>query len=248
MDPDLPPPPPRPESAPPPEPEPRPAQVEIQAARDRFRSQVGLVIAAVSIFGAVVAWRASIVSSNASDLDQRATQELAHQEQLLATHRGQVSQDLRLLAMYQEHGKRRHLMLEQANSIENSNAELAYGLRIRAQGEGAITRMLQGLFLGYYATLDEDGNAEYNRDTAFEFLVGRDGELASLRPNQLADEAGAAQREGENLTGIAAILVTALFFLTIAQVARPQIRRIFAGTGIVVAAVGFILFVLLAVT
>ncbi len=248
MDQDLPPPP--PESTPPQglEPQAEQAQTETEAARDRFRSRVGLVIAAISIFGAVVAWRASIVSSNASDLDQRATQELAHQEQLLATHRGQVSEDLRLLAIYQEHGKLRQTMLEQAKRLEKRNPELANALEIRAQGEGAITRMLRGFFLGYYAGLNKKGNAEYNRNTALEFLVERDPELASLRPRQLADEAGAAQREGENLTGIAAILVTALFFLTIAQVARPQIRRIFAGTGIVVAALGFILFVVLAVT
>ena len=209
---------------------------------------MGLVIAAVSILGAVVAWRASIVSSNASNLDQRATQELAHQEQLLATHRGQVNEDLRLLAIYQEHGKLRQTMLEQAGRLRNSNPALAHALEIRAQGEGAIVRMLQGLFLGFYPTLDEKGRADYDRSTALEFLAERDSELKNLRPNQLAVEAETTRREGENLTGIAAILVAALFFLTLAQLAQPQLRRTFAGTGVVVATIGFLLFVLLAVT
>jgi len=108
--------------------------------------------------------------------------------------------------------------------------------------------MLRGLFLGYYPSVDEKGNAEYNRDAALEFLIENDGELKSLRPNQLAGEAEGARREGENLTGTAAILVAALFFLTLAQVAGPQIRQTFAMTGVVVASIGFLLFFLLWVT
>ena len=57
---------------------------QLQADREgRFRTLVAILIAVVSIAGAVLAWRASQASSGASDADVRGTVSIIHHNQAL---------------------------------------------------------------------------------------------------------------------------------------------------------------------
>src|SRR5436190_18421116 len=82
---------------------PAPPAAAAPAPTDRFRSWVGVMIAVVSILGAVVVWRASVESSNASDLTQQGTQQLILQQQKQSAIEAGVARDFSLFSDFQEH-------------------------------------------------------------------------------------------------------------------------------------------------
>src|SRR5690349_665002 len=108
-------------------PRPKPPKTE------RFRAVVGVLIAAVSILGAVVVWRASVESSNGSDLTQQGTQQLILQQQTRGSIEAGVARDFRLYAQFQEHVMNWRQMLAQADHA--TDPTLAADLRTQARSE-----------------------------------------------------------------------------------------------------------------
>ena len=208
------------------------AQGERKSATDRFRGRVAILIAFVSIMGAVVAWRASEASELASNLDQDATQQFVQREQILGQLDEDVIQDMRLLGSYQEHVKA-WKELDRAAAAATGGA--ADDLRRRAQEERALARALYLLFQTAYPT-DPEENGDVAFDREFAQRVMRDGndDLATLAPEATDARADDAHEKTVNLVALAALLVGALFLLTLAQMARPTIRALYAGAGAVV--------------
>src|SRR3954467_14335189 len=85
---------------------------------ERFRAVVGVLIAVVSSLGAVVVWRASVESSNASDLTQQGTQALILQQQTRGGIESGVARDARLFIQFQEHVLNWRQLLVQADQQE----------------------------------------------------------------------------------------------------------------------------------
>ena len=214
------------------------------AKRDTLRFRTGIAIAVVSMLGAVVAWRASIVSSDASDLNQFATQELAEQQQILARHQNEVNQDIRLLASFQEHAWLEKRYRDDAKKVKKSSPDLAKGLQVRANGEAGLKREVEQFFLGGYPAVDDaKATASYSSETALRELADQDARLAELRPVALSEEAAGRHRQALQLVGVGAIFVVALFFLTIAQLAELPRGTTFGLIGGAVAVIGLLLFV-----
>jgi hypothetical protein len=238
------PPPAAPPPAPPPPAPPAAAQPPRADAggRDRFRTRVAILIAVTSMIGAVVAFRASITSSNASSLDQLATQELVQQEQIEARLQGQVAQDLRLLGRYQQHVKAARLLERDANKVRGRFPELAERLATQAEGESYLARTMLPLFEVPPTAPDGKGNVSYDCDVVLAQLQAGDPDLAVLDPEQTAADAEAEEQKTLYLVGIAALLVAALFFFTIAQLAKRSTRGIFGVAGALVLVTGVALF------
>ena len=200
------------------------------------------------MLGAIVAWRASIVSSDASDLNQLATQELAEQQQILARHQNAVNQDIRLLASFQEHVWLENRYRDDAKKVKKSNPDLAKGLQVRANGEAGLRREVEQFFLGAYPAVDENkATVSYSRATALRELADQDARLAELRPVALSAEAASRHRQALQSVGVGAIFVVALFFLTLAQLTELPRGTTFGLIGGGVASVGLLLFIVLGI-
>ena len=230
-------------AVPPPPPEaPGPAAAE---PADRFRTVVAVLIAVTSILGAVVAWRASVSSSDAGDLDEQATQELVLQEQELASIEGLVANDQRLFARYQEHILAWRILLRQADETRQSDVGLADALKAQAAGELALARSLRRFFQGGTPDFgDEEGKVVYDREFVMNNLRANNPELAELDPDATFALAEEEHDRTVRLVGVFTLVIVALFFLTIAQFAREAIRGLFAVAGVVVALAGLVLFAL----
>ena len=216
------------------------AQGERKSATDRFRTRVAILIALVSIMGAVVAWRASEASELASNLDQDATQQFVQREQILGQLDEDVMQDVRLLGAYQEHVKAWKELERSANAASGAAAET---LRRRAQEERALARTLYLLFQTWYPSHpEENGDVAFDRDAARAWMRDGNDDLATLAPEATDARADAAHEKTVNLVALAALLVGALFLLTLAQMARTTIRAVYAGAGTIVLLTSIVLF------
>lgn len=204
-----------------------------------FVRTVSLLITVVSILGAIVAWRASIVSTNASSGDQAATQDLVRQQQIKVQVQAQVDQDLRLFPRYLDHLRGWKTLKKQSVGEQATDPGLATELSSEAQDELSLARTL-------YQSLSVKpvfGTEEYDEEFAVTYLGSFQQELHGLDPDATAAAASDEHDRAVRLVGITALFIASLFFLTLAQVARLTVRHFFAGAGVLVLVIGTVLFI-----
>ncbi len=243
----MPPPEPPESSEPPYAPPPVPPSEDLTGEDDagRFKTVVAVLIAVTSILGAVVAWRASVSSNAAGDLDEQGTQELVLEEQERASIEGLVANDQRLFARYQEHILAWRLLQKQAEAQRGKDQELADALAAEAQGELALARSLRGFFQGGTPDFgDDEGVVAYDRDFVLANLEANNQYLPVLDPQATFRRADEEHDRTVRLVGVFTLVVVALFFLTIAQFAGAAIRGLFAVAGVAVGVAGLIAFAL----
>jgi hypothetical protein len=208
------------------------------AARRLTRAQVfsvllALLIGYASILSAVVAWRASLSSIDAARYESLAVQQQARREQLDRQLEGIVGQDLRLVDVFREHALAARELQAQADEVRADNTDLADELDLEAQGRLALARAVQPFLLGQAGVyLNDDGTAAYDEARILRLLREGELELRELRPQETLALADEASRHTLTLVALAAVLIAALLFLTVAQVAR---RRQNARLGFMVA-------------
>ena len=204
---------------------------------------LGILIGFASVLSAVVAWRASLASIDASRYESLAVQQQARKQQIERDLEGIVAQDLRFVNVFQEHALAARELRTQADSLRDSDPGAADRLDLQAQARMDLARGVRPFFQGAGgAELSDDGTVVY--DVAYVLTNLREGNselreliLTTQRTPELAQRADA---KSVSLIGVAAMLVAALFFLTIAQVtrARLSIRQVFFAAGGVLVLVG----------
>ncbi len=219
---------------------------------ERFAVLLALLIGFASVLSAVIAWRASLASIDASRYESLVVQYQARQEQIERELEAIVQQDQRFLTEYQEHALAARELQAQADAVRESDAPIADILDLEAQARLALARAMRPYFLGASGVaLDAEGQVPY--DEAFVLRNLRTGnvewrELESTIPRtnllaQRGDEKALA------LIGVAALIVASLLFLTVAQVSRTRLwlRQAFFVAGAVLVAFGSLAFVLVEV-
>lgn len=243
----MPPPPPGPPSPPTTPKPPRPPRLARARALighpQAAAAALAILIGLASILSAVLAWRASLASIDASRYESLVVQEQARIQQIERQLEGTVAQDQRFITAFQEHALAARELQAQADSLRESNPDEADVLDLQAQARLDLARAMQPFFLGATGIeLADDGSVPY--DTAFVMRNLQEGhtELRELRRSQTGELAERADTRALNLIGVAAVMVAALFFLTIAQVsrARARLRQVFFAAGGVLVAFGTI--------
>jgi hypothetical protein len=212
------------------------------------RVVVPILIAIVSMLAAVTFWRAAVASMEASSLEEEATRHLVQQDQREAELRGWVDYDWRLFLRYQEHIKNWRLLDRQAADVPDRPA-LAARLSVHAQAELSTARALRLYFFGATPGFgNADGNVEYDRSYVAQSLIRNDSELREFRSESTFERASDAHDKTVHVIGIAAIFITALFFLTVARFTGPRVQRLLVviGTGLPLLALSLLLYVELA--
>ena len=213
---------------------------------------LAILIGFASVFSAVVAWRASLASIDASRYQSLAVQQTARRGQIEREVEGLIAQDLRFVNVYQEHALAARELTAQAETLRESDPESADVLDLEAQARLDLARTVKPFFLAASSvSLNDDGTVVYDTAYVLRNLAEANVELRELQTQRTAELADRADARSVSLVGVAAFVVAALFFLTIAQVSRARrgIRQAFFGAGallVVVGAVGFVLVELLA--
>jgi hypothetical protein len=217
------------------------ANHERRAGRPLLAIGLAVLIGFTSVLSAVVAWRASLASIDSSRHQSLAVQEQARSEQISRQLEAIVAQDQRLLVSFQEHALAARELRAQADEVVGSEPEMADSLDLQAQGRLAQARALQPFFQGAYGVyLDDEGTVAYDPVFVLRNLLERNVELRELRPDVTLAQAQQADTRTVSLIGVAAILVAALFFLTVAQTVRRRLllRHGFALVGAVLVVAG----------
>jgi hypothetical protein len=193
--------------------------------RDVFAIALALLIGYTSVLSAVVAWRASLSSIEAAGYGSLALQQQARREQLERQLEGIVGQDLRLVVVYREHALAARELQAQADEVRTDNPELADDLDLEAHGRLALARSVQPFLLGQAGVfLNADGSVGYDAVRVLRLLQEGELELREVRPAETQALAAAAGRHTLLLIALAAVLVAALLFLTVAQVVRRGVN------------------------
>jgi hypothetical protein len=220
-------------------PPPRPSRIRGFARHpERSAALLAVLIGFASVFSAVIAWRASVASIDAGRYQSVAVQQQARQEQIERLLEGTVQQDLRFVTEFQEHALAARQLQTQADALRATDSAAADALDVQAQSEEALARALKPFFLGAGGVaLDENDTVPY--DKAFVLRALQDGnvELRELRTSNIGNLADRADAKSIDLVGVAALIIAALFFLTVAQVSRTRLRvrqGFFAAGGLLV--------------
>jgi hypothetical protein len=211
---------------------PPPGASATHGAADRFTRGVAVIIAIVSIFSAIVAWRASLAQNDAQGLDIRAIQELAQVQQARQNLQALVDQDRRFVARAQEHLLAAKQLRAEADTLRATDEPRAAVLDEQAQDEDALARVLSPFFLAAGGIVLGD-NDVIGYDPAYvqRNLEQNDETLRQLRPDETRANATTAHAKALDLIGIALLLVLSLFALTLAEVGRRRLRVWFALAG-----------------
>jgi cell division protein FtsB len=225
----------------------RPSRIRIAVRHpERTAALLAILIGFASVFSAVIAWRASLASIDASRYQSLAVQQQARREQIERDLEATVQQDERFVADFQEHALAARELQTQADSIRATNTTAADTLDLQAQSELALTRALEPFFMGAGGVaLDENGTVPYDKAFVLTNLEDGDVELRELRTSNVANLANAANAKSIDFIAVAAVVVAALFFLTVAQVSRTRVkvRQAFFVSGGLLVLVGVLAFV-----
>lgn len=200
----------------------------------RFKLSVALGIVIVSILAAGMAWRSSVWGENSGNTDELTRQDQVQLEQILSSQTEQVNQDIRVFNSFEEASLLAQELDRDAAKLKGQ-ARLELGLE--AGSQRAEAKSQRRFFNASAPAVDPDGTVRYDAAFAQRVLRSYSPELEVLRPDALREEARAANVKSVRLTGLAALFVAALLFLTLAEVARRSVSGIFAGAGAVTATV-----------
>jgi hypothetical protein len=238
--------------------------------RDATDALVAAAIALVSVLGAVAAFRGSLADQEGSRLLRLSVIETAQSEQLTSVTTARLNEDLRNLAIYNEH-------LSAARSLEElasheTNPAVAASLRRQASGEQAIARIRPPFFFGNGPTASQSPppappialvptppplSAPFPAPVlvpAPGAIAGDHGsvphadpatarELRALNPEATRAAGEAAHHKSVLLTGLFVAFATALLVFTVARFV-PWKRRV-AVPGAVVTAGACVAFLLI---
>jgi hypothetical protein len=202
---------------------------------------LAILIGYASILSAVIAWRASLATIDASRYESLAVQQQARQQQIERDLESLIAHDLRFVNVFQEHALAARELTAQADEIRASDPAAADELDLQAQARLDLARSTEQFFLGATGPeLGSDGTVTYDIAYVRRNLEEGNAELRELRTQRTGELAERADRRSINLIGVAAQILAAHLVQKIAQVSRTRgrIRRAFFVSGGVLVVLG----------
>ena len=219
------------------------------AASDRWHNGVTYAIAALSIVGALLAWQASEGFDGAGDLSRQAVDQGVRYQSVRSASDGRIDFDARLALIYQEHLRLERSFYTRADELRaaGDNAGAAR-LEAEARVEGAQARLIASSFLSYFPIVAEDGSVSVDRDANAGVARAGDTDLRTLDPanvRAVTQEAGETRRTAQQLVVAGALLIAAMFFLTVADLGWLH-RRLLAAVPAALATVAALVILVVA--
>ncbi|HTW10277.1 MAG TPA: hypothetical protein VME46_22425 [Acidimicrobiales bacterium] len=232
---------------------PAPAPTPEEASLERWSAGVVMLVAGLSIVGAVMAFWASGKFSDANDLSQQAVQEVTQYQTIKGEQDGYLSFGERLTESLQEESVAESSAFSQAAAAwSGGQYAQAEALEARARVAAAGQRALAGGYLCYWmTTFGPGGSVVYNvsQQQVLEAerpctWAGQDDTalrtLANGQANSLESAAETDRSHAEDIVLAGAFLILAVFFMTISYLGRKH-RRLLpltAGVGAMALALG----------
>jgi hypothetical protein len=198
----------------------KPPKLE-EAALDRWNARVVVLVAAMSVMGALLAWWASATFAGAEELDQRALQQTNQYQTTKAIEESKIAFGAGLTQIYEQHTVAESNLYTQAAAAWNQgDRALALALEAEARVEGAQERVLDPGFLYYSPSSPGSGGAvPYSvAEQETNALFGNQ-DLRTLDPAHVARveaDAASTRARGETIVLGTVLIFVGVFFFTLA--------------------------------
>jgi uncharacterized Tic20 family protein len=214
---------------------PEPAAPEKKGCLSRhFETVIAIWIAIVTVAGAFVAWRASIIGGSAADADRQGILSAVSRERVQTDHRTRLYNDLRIFTDYIQNREMASLLKQDMERLaEMGQTEQVESLLREADAHEALADSAYG-FLDYaqYVKEDNTGRKTYDAEGYLQASLAIEARNRDLNPDDDFQEADRLHLQEQRLVGIVIVLAVALLFLTLAQITQSFLRYIFVIIGL----------------
>jgi hypothetical protein len=219
--------------------------VRNEGAPSRLTAWLPMAIVVASVLAAIMGWRASVADEHSNRHYELSRQELVRQQQLRLGDIQQVNGQAREFGSYERYSLLAQSLRKESRAVGGSagaqlareaDSNLNLAASILSRVDSAIPYTAQdGITLNpaYPYRINEARRAAALDNT----------ELQALDPDRLRKQAEHVRLQGEYLTGLAALFVAAIVLFTLAAVSRGRPVRSFGLSGVLVAVVGIVLFI-----
>ena len=200
---------------------------------DRLEVPIAIAIALITVIGAIVAWRASMVEGNASESSHRG---------LIETIKGEAAAATDLRYLYQEADYTlQHIVVQAHIGALQSQAEAmraqgseddATAMEMQAVWEGETAKALEGLSPMTTNQAYQKADGTLDLDQRLKEIRSENQDLASLDPSTAFREADRAHLESQLLVGSIIGLTASVFFLSMAEVIQRRLCYLFIAMGV----------------
>jgi len=199
---------------------------------ERFKSTMAVIVAFVTVLGAVVACMATAAASNAGDGDFSGLETAIRAQKAESINHIYAYQHYRAYTEYKRY-------LEYGNLLYDPNAD-----EKTSNANGVIQREVWGIASGISSIffepryISQDGTYDIQRE--LDEALAEDAQSADLNPTPYFDESDHQRKRSSSLTADMIVLAFSFWFLTLAQVTDKNIKYIWAALGILLGTAGMI--------
>lgn len=177
-----------------------------------FETTMAILIAVVTIAGAVVAWRAAVIDAQAGDSDFAGLTATINAARTKITNTNTIYEHYRGYTVYTRSSELQHLLEEAGDLDEASDVDLREWA-VSAQIAGDSQELFSRRFL------NEDGS--YNLKREFGETWAEAGQSADLDPAPHFDQADGYHSKSNTLVMVFIVQAFALLFFTLAEGLHP---------------------------
>ena len=195
---------------------------------------IAVMIGVVSVTGAFMTWRSSILGEKATDKDRQALAETVQVQQDDAANEVSVQDELVRFSQFAADQRNADLLEEQAG--QTGDPDEARRLRDEAEElrrEADLLAQVTTSPLGFldYTTTDETGSLTFDEEALRDDLTEGSARESQIDPDQTTADAVDLRNRSQRMVGFIISLVAAVVLLTFAQlIGERTIRLAFLGT------------------
>ena len=191
----------------------------------RLRLVIAALIALTSMLGAVAAWRASVASGQAGDADRKGFADTIAREQERAVISSSLDSTLFQFLRARSYSTQSDKLRRAARNAAGSDAA---GLQAESDAYGSVAESINTTVPA--DAVAEDGSLALDRAFQIEWASAESAQDLDPAPEFAASEA--SRGRAERLVGLAALLIAAAFFLTLAQISKTRAHLLYFGGGV----------------
>jgi len=195
--------------------------------RARFKAAVSVLIAAVTVVGAFIAWRVSVAAGRADSADAEGLEAALNSANASISVSTYLSNNLNFFIAYRQHLLAAELLDKQAQ-VSSSAARRSL-LRESARLERNLAATKRNYIDADYLEFDpSDGREYFDGNRYWEAQLASERALKPLDEKPFFDRADRLRKKSRELAGVTVALGAALFLFVAAAVARRRLRYYFA--------------------
>ncbi len=196
--------------------------------RARFRAFTSILIAAVTVSGALVTWRISVASGRADAADARGLEAALNSANAAISLSTYLSNNIAFFTSYRQHLRAADLLEKQA-AADPARRTLLLESALRERNLAATAR---GYIDSDYLEIDPaDGSEFFNGNRYWEAQLASERAARPLDEKPFFETADAHRQKARRLVGLTVTFGAALFLLVAANIMRRRGRSYLAALG-----------------